>query len=61
MHPATHTLDTGDAHQPAHLIPPEPQACPASGPPHLPHPIHTLVAPVQLEYLVHQIRLFQLR
>src|SRR4051812_3655979 len=50
-----HPLDTGDAHQPADLIPADPQPSATGGVPHLPHPVHTLVVPINGDNLIHQI------
>jgi hypothetical protein len=57
---AAHTLNTGDAHQPADLVAAHGHAGPTSSMPHLPHPIHALVPPVNVHNLVHQIRFLQL-
>jgi len=55
MRAAAHTLDAGDAHQPANLVAAYRHAGPAGGVPHLPHPIHALVPPINVHDLVHQM------
>ena len=60
MRAAAHTLDAGDAHQPADLVAAYGHAGPASSMPHFPHPIHALVPSVNVHNLVHQIRYLQL-
>ena len=61
VRPAAHALDARDPHQPADLVTPDAQACAAGGMPHLPYPVHTLVRPINIHDLVHQICLFQFR
>ena len=59
MHAAAHALDAGDAHQPADLVAAERHAGPAGGMPHLPHPVHALVPPINVHNLVHEIRFLE--
>src|SRR5690242_8971510 len=61
MRAAAHTLDAGDAHQPADLVAAQRQPGTAGGVPHLAHPVHALVLPIDVDDLVHQIRFLQLR
>jgi len=58
---AADALDAGDPHQPPDLIPPKVQPGACGGVPHLPHPIHAPIPPIDIHDRIHQVRIFPFR